>query len=74
MVLINFKMLILFDICNNHKKWRKQNTPAATVARKNTWNVKRINPKNKGYEIKNKPQNRPNKKLKSQNDRFKTCI
>lgn len=38
----------------------------------------KINPKIKGYEIKNKPQNRPKKKKKieitKQNDRFKTCM
>lgn len=37
----------------------------------------KINPKIKGYEIKNKPQNRPKKKkieITKQNDRFKTCM
>ena len=68
-------MLILFDICNNHKKWRNKIHSCHCSKWKNMWNVKKINPKNKGYEIKNKPQNRPKKKkLKSQNDRFKTCM
>lgn len=68
---------MLFDICNNHKKWRNKIHSCHCSKWKNTWNVKKSIQRLKAMRLKTNHRIGQKKKkieITKQNDRFKTCM